>query len=426
MRKILALSLVVPVTVAALAGCAPEAGGTHTAATPTPEKVHWKPCTDLVAQVAKTYEQIGEPSPLKGWEDRMQCGEVSVPLNYDTPDGTHITLAISRLLPKRKSVGDILTNPGGPGLEGRTMPAYLAASKMAALANDRTLIGVDVRGTGGSTTVECTSPDADVPDGPVNERVALAYAKNVAKANTQCVEKNREFFEQLTTQNAARDLDQVRLALGDKKVDYFGASWGTELGAMFLSAFPDSVGRILLDSMIDVEHRAAQSLDDIAQAVAASPSKTPGSQAPGSAAARIFTPLRVTTRTALTCNAYTGASDAASFWSAHVRRADRFKLDLQDRLPHPVSGDLPGTSACAGWPITPKPLNLRKSQFKNLQIVAHDTETVTPRVWAERAHDLLGGALTTLKDGRHASLAQSESAAAAVEFFRSGTAIPEP
>jgi pimeloyl-ACP methyl ester carboxylesterase len=415
-------ALVLPTVLLALAGCASSPSGTAASSSAEGE-IAWSSCAELVQDVEELADLTGTASVLSGWEDRMQCGEVSVPLDYADPGGRQVVLAVSRLLPARSSAGIVLTNPGGPGVEGRTMPALLAGSAMADLAQDRTVVGIDVRGAGGSTSVECESLLAlEAPEGEVDEQVALAYASDVATANEECVASDPAYFAQMTVQNAARDLDRVRDALGVEQVDYLGVSWGTELGVAYLTAFPERVGRMVLDSVTDLRQDAPSSLDDVAEALAGTTSERAGSD--GLALAGSYRPLAWTTRTAMTCNAYTGVAAPAQTWSEHLARAERWGLDPQERTGHPLSADLPGTSACAGWPLEPRPLEVVASAHDGLQIVVHAEESVTPAVWGVRAHDLLGGHLAILDDAWHGSLAASEAAAAAVDFLRSGTPMP--
>ncbi|MBC9944624.1 alpha/beta fold hydrolase [Leucobacter sp. cx-328] len=397
--------------------------------------IKWASCDSFTAQVTDFYKLMEMPSPTDGYEDRLQCGEVSVPLNYDDPKGRQLTIAVTKLAPENESTGYVLTNPGGPGLEGRTFPVMLAASPMRAVTEDLTLIGIDSRGTGGSTTVSCQGEESDVdPEAAVTEQLALAHAEHTAQRNQGCVDLDPEYVEQLTTQNIARDLDRVREALGAEKVSYFGVSWGTELGMEYLNAFPDRVDRMLLDSVMDVRQDITKSLDDIAAAVAAAPDPEPGTEddtegaegaegtEPGDtlAAAETFAPGSFDTRTAITCNAY-GPTDAKAVWDDHGARTERLGADLQDRTAHPVSGELPGTSACAGWPFAAQPLQLSGKKFDNLQIVVHSGETVTPPVWGERAHELLGGSFTVVQNDQHGSLAYSDKAEEAVQFLVAGT-----
>lgn len=423
MRNVASALAIVSMAALTLTACSdsPTAPGSSSTST----GIAWGSCDELVAQVAKLSEQIGAPSVLAGWEDRLQCGQIEVPLDYTEPSGRQITLAVSRLAPQEDAAGVVLSNPGGPGVEGRTVPAMIAGSGMADLARDHVLIGVDVRGTGGSTSVTCDSLlEVEAPDADVDEAVAMAYTQQIATANADCVATDPEYFAQETTQNAARDLDRVRAALGVEQTDYFGTSWGTELGAAYLAQFPDRVERMLLDSTTDLRQETGGSLDDIAALLAVRGGTDAQGAQDGLVATSTYNPLDVTTRTAITCNSYAGASDAEQVWAAHVARAARLGVDVGERTPHPVSADLPGTSVCAGWPLEPLPLDLPSGDHDNLQIVAHAQETVTPASWSQYAHELLGGALTTLDDADHGSLAAGGAATSAVAFLRSGAPVP--
>lgn len=414
----------------ALTGCATQAQPDKQDA---PGDISWSSCADFAANVEEVYEAIDMPSPLANSADRMECGTLEVPLDYDDPHGKQITIAVSKLNPSQKSKGYILTNPGGPGLEGRTLPAVLADSEMKALTDEYTLVGVDMRGTGGSTTVLCDDPFVDddpEAEVPVTEASALAYAERLAAGNTACVESDPAYFEQLTTQNAAHDLDRVREGLGAEKVSYYGTSWGTELGIAYLEAFPERVERMLLDSVMDVRGNITDALDDVAAAVAQQPD-APSDGGEGEAGAGddslsaegAYSPGNFVTRTAMTCNVF-GPTDAASVWADHVARTERLGSDIETRTQHPVSGVLPGSAACAGWPFEGKPVQLSGQKFENLQLVVHSGETVTPPAWGEYAHEQLGGHLAVVDDDAHGSLSYSEKAGAAVKFLTTGTPMP--
>ncbi len=87
----------------------------------------------------------------------MQCAAVSVPLDYNDPEGRHINLAISRPRTNSETTRSLFQNPGGPGLEGRSMPALVTS--IAQFPPETELIGFDVRGTGASETHSCPELD---------------------------------------------------------------------------------------------------------------------------------------------------------------------------------------------------------------------------------------------------------------------------
>src|SRR5699024_249693 len=66
-----------------------------------------------------------------------------------------------------------------------------------------------------------------------------------------CLENNPDLLAHVDTVSAARDLDILRAALGQERLDYLGFSYGTFLGATYAELFPERVGRFVLDGAID-------------------------------------------------------------------------------------------------------------------------------------------------------------------------------
>ena len=185
---------------------------------------------------------------------RTECGTVSVPLDYGDPHGEKISVEITRLpaTDRRHRQGSIAVNPGGPGGSGYLMPVDLVLrTPTGASLNERyDLIGFDPRGIGYSTKWNCDALDGggEPPLGAITEDQARAmYAEQVA-ANQACSQSNPAFLRQVGSVNIARDLDRVRDALGERRLGYLGVSWGTELGALYRSMFPERVSRMWLDS----------------------------------------------------------------------------------------------------------------------------------------------------------------------------------
>src|SRR4051812_39746301 len=203
---------------------------------------------------------------------RMECGTLRVPLSYDQPNGRTIDIAVTRLRATDPAhrLGSLAVNPGGPGLSGYLMPIKLITRNPANVRlNERyDLIGFDPRGVGRSTSVDCPELRRAVtpPHGPLTEQAARqAYARQVA-ANQACAKHDPAFLSQLTTANVARDLDQIRAALGETVISYLGTSWGTALGAHYRSLFPHRVARMWLDSVMGPDFRLDAYADTTAQA----------------------------------------------------------------------------------------------------------------------------------------------------------------
>ncbi|HKS98980.1 MAG TPA: alpha/beta fold hydrolase, partial [Rugosimonospora sp.] len=227
-------------------------------APPDLPRVTWQPCPQYSDDVIRS--RVGDDlvAAYRALLDRMQCGTVSVPLDYRHPAGPHITVAITRLpaTDRAHRLGSLALNPGGPGGSGYLMPAdVVVSSDVDRHLNDRyDLIGFDPRGVGYSTQAQCRTGGGGGSDqgpvvGPITEAEArLAYDRQAA-ANAACGSSNAAFLSQITTLNVARDLDRVRAALGEPRLNFLGVSWGTWLGVVYRSAFPQTVGRVFLDSV---------------------------------------------------------------------------------------------------------------------------------------------------------------------------------
>ncbi|MEU1328809.1 alpha/beta hydrolase [Streptomyces sp. NPDC005865] len=183
---------------------------------------------------------------------RLRCATLTVPLDYRSPGGATIDLAISRIAAgdpgKRRGV--LLSNPGGPGGPGLYLPLYLAEKMPKSVTDRYDLIGFDPRGIGRSAPVNCglTTAERQWP------RTFRPFGESVARVRTtadKCRAKAGGTLAHITTRNTARDMDVLRAALGEKKISYFGVSYGTALGAVYTQLFPGRADRFVLDSAID-------------------------------------------------------------------------------------------------------------------------------------------------------------------------------
>ncbi|MFF5183810.1 alpha/beta hydrolase [Streptomyces sp. NPDC000345] len=186
----------------------------------------------------------------------LQCASVKVPLDYAKPQGRKITLALSRVPhTARKYQGPLLVNPGGPGGSGLSLAGFVASSLPKTVAAQYDVIGFDPRGVGKSKpALDCkpgyfnpVRPDS-VPSTSAIEKANLSRAKSFAKA---CGTKYADVLPYINTVSAVKDMDQIRKALGAKKINYFGYSYGTYLGQVYAKLFPTRVRRLVLDSIVD-------------------------------------------------------------------------------------------------------------------------------------------------------------------------------
>ncbi|MEU9969314.1 alpha/beta hydrolase [Streptomyces malaysiensis] len=183
-----------------------------------------------------------------------QCATIKVPLDYRVPGGKRIDMAISRIkstAPDQRH-GVLLANPGGPGGPGLDMPMLMKESLPESARQKYDLIGFDPRGVGRSTPVTCgLEPEEENWLRPYKEATFdkdVAWARDVAR---KCREKSGATLKHITTRNTARDMDLLRAVLGEKKVSYFGYSYGTYLGAVYTQMFPGRADRFVLDSAVE-------------------------------------------------------------------------------------------------------------------------------------------------------------------------------
>ncbi|MCB5908983.1 alpha/beta hydrolase [Streptomyces pinistramenti] len=196
-----------------------------------------------------------------GLKTPIQCGYVTVPVDYAKPNGRTIKIAVDRARNTggaKQRQGSLLYNPGGPGGSGMRFPTrstgQSALWKKTAAAYD--FVGFDPRGVGHSAPISCVDPQeyvkapkADpVPDSEADKRAQRKLAKEYADG---CGERSGGLLPHMTTPNTARDLDVIRAALGEKKLNYLGVSYGTYLGAVYATLFPDHVRRMLVDSVVN-------------------------------------------------------------------------------------------------------------------------------------------------------------------------------
>ncbi|GAA3741146.1 alpha/beta hydrolase [Streptomyces tremellae] len=270
-------SLVAAVSVlslVALAGCsdsgtnrsaAPAASSAgDSGASPAPsdlgtQKPDWRACT------APNVAQGGgaAPKPLPGGT-RWQCATMAVPLDYAHPSAGTLRLALIRAkaVDQKHRIGSLVFNFGGPGGSGVTgLPSF--AKDYEKLRARYDLVSFDPRGVGGSAPVQCEddrrldtfyAQDA-TPDTAAEQK---AYTAGLARYAAACERRSPRQLPHVGTTETARDLDLMRQVLGDKKLYYFGISYGTELGGVYAHLFPTRLGRAVFDGVVDPTQDAEQ------------------------------------------------------------------------------------------------------------------------------------------------------------------------
>ncbi|MFJ6796783.1 alpha/beta hydrolase [Streptomyces sp. NPDC091268] len=204
----------------------------------------------------------------------IRCATLRVPLDYARPDGPHLALTISRV-PARGGAsarqGSLVYNPGGPGASGTFFPRVADLPEWKRVAAVYDLVGYAPRGVAGSAPLSCQDPaehaaaPTQVPVRPSarykRERVAAAraYARG-------CARRTGPALAHYTTLDNARDLYVLRAALGEPRLNFLGASYGTYLGAVYATLYPDRVRRMVFDSPVDPDPERVWYRDNLAQA----------------------------------------------------------------------------------------------------------------------------------------------------------------
>ncbi|HTO01421.1 MAG TPA: alpha/beta hydrolase [Microthrixaceae bacterium] len=209
---------------------------------PQPDgKLSWTGCQDKVAAAA-----------------RLQCATLEVPLDPSEPNGKQISLALARQKATGTSeqrLGSLVMNPGGPGGSGIEFLASAAAIFPAELSQRFDLVSFDPRGVAESSPVRCLDDKAKAeqltgdlsPDTPEELKRAVDDQKTFLEG---CKKKSGDLLTHMSTADVAADLDLIREALGDKKLSYVGFSYGTAIGAVYATLFPENTRALVLDGSV--------------------------------------------------------------------------------------------------------------------------------------------------------------------------------
>ncbi|GAA3019206.1 alpha/beta hydrolase [Streptomyces lactacystinicus] len=195
-----------------------------------------------------------------------RCAEVTVPLDYGAPGGRTVTLALSRIkaTDTRHRIGTLLLNDGGPGSPTLGAPPRVhAALKDTAARFD--IVGLDPRFVGRSAPLDCGWPIGfsitSAGTGRASFERQVALQRDLA---TRCRSAAGDLLPHASTRDAARDMDVVRGALGERRISYLGLSYGTYLGTVYTQMFPGRYDRVVLDSALYPAHAGPALLPNMA------------------------------------------------------------------------------------------------------------------------------------------------------------------
>ncbi|MCX5328615.1 alpha/beta hydrolase [Streptomyces sp. NBC_00140] len=232
--------LIVGVLVTALFGqlLAGTAVATPSTKTPSPGRIAWEPCEAPSGQ------------------GTFECATITVPVDWKRPRGATIDLALARhpATDPAHRIGSLLINPGGPGGSGVDFAFSAPDSFSPELLERFDIVGFDPRGVGRSNPVMC---DTD----RVTAQAALLYPDSAAsfaalrRANRALGENCRDLtgslVDNMDTASVVHDMDAIRAGLGEKRISYYGVSYGTGIGQQYAERYPHRVRAMTIDSNMD-------------------------------------------------------------------------------------------------------------------------------------------------------------------------------
>jgi len=210
--------------------------------------------TAPVATLARFYAQSLTWRPCSTTE--AQCARLLVPVDYARPDGPTVRLLVQRMPASGDRLGSLVINPGGPGVPGADWSSYLSYALPESLTSRYDLIGFDPRGVGASSALACFTPRTlqrylaidPMPGTPREVRALREQGGDIVRG---CRNGSPGLWRHVSTDAVARDVDILRAALSEDRLDFLGFSYGTHIGAVYADLFPQRVGRMVLDGAMD-------------------------------------------------------------------------------------------------------------------------------------------------------------------------------
>jgi pimeloyl-ACP methyl ester carboxylesterase len=213
------------------------------------------------AALAKFYDQKLDWSSC----GRAECARLTVPVDYAKPGGATIELAVDKVPATGDRKGYLVVNPGGPGGSGVDYAAAAALGYVVSedVRSSYDVVGFDPRGVQRSAPITCYGDqqmdnylgEDPTPDTTAEQQQAARDNKAFGKA---CEAKNPTLLPHVSTVEVAKDMDVLRAALGQRKLDYLGKSYGTFIGSTYAGLFPKRVGRFVLDGVVPPDITATQ------------------------------------------------------------------------------------------------------------------------------------------------------------------------
>jgi pimeloyl-ACP methyl ester carboxylesterase len=257
---------VIGVLVLGLAACDSGSGR----ATPKLTKPPRTTTTTEAPPTTTTTEPPGDPAPLAwtGCGGGTECATLIVPLDYAHPRGTAIPIALKRqrATDPAARIGSLVINPGGPGEAGTLLLSRDLGVLSPAVKQRFDVIEMDPRGVGNSGGLRCNGIEPTPPaSGNPAPAVKVDPIPTTPEARTALINADRAYAQacadnagaggallaHIGTTDVARDLEQLRKAVGDEKLTFLGLSYGTLVGSTYADLFPTHLRALVLDGVID-------------------------------------------------------------------------------------------------------------------------------------------------------------------------------
>lgn len=404
--------------------------------------------SSLVA-VACSHSSSGTEVPQWKLCGAIECSDVAVPLDWQKPHGTSISIRVVRHRAQLGSdrLGVLIVNPGGPGIPGSTVVSNAPAFLSPDIIRRFDVVSWDPRGTGDShPKFQC---DISSSLGLIDTNTAFEAQRS---AVSECKKLNPQLFSHMSTQDSARDLNAIRLALGEETVSFLGYSYGGYLGAMWSHLFPTTVRAIVLDappapkrnwkrenesfaSRVDsiwrafqVQHKTtvtSQNEQTLARAVVATVTSSAGQQ---QLLGAMQSPRDLHGQLQMLWNAYlyiTDNSDPQIVTAQYATQCSDEAAHAPISSPELYSGSKPSdvqkivlnTFVCGLWPTTSAPASYNNSMAPAL-VIGATKDAITPLANAQHFARVLRQAhLLTVESSEHTSYTTNACATREVDQF---------